>query len=130
MLFFLEYNITLYSQVGMLFAHKITFFFSSFTLVLIGIKNAVRCASAILQSVLFCLEKSKENESGDCEMADDYGYFGKGTEGYIHYMQAQDEISGKKRGGGGKRGGGCLQAMLAALCLPILLCVLFVIFVL
>ncbi len=56
-------------------------------------------------------------------MADDYGYFGKGTEGYIHYMQAQEKISGKKRGGG-KRGGngGCLQTMLLAFCLLVLLC--------
>jgi hypothetical protein len=75
------------------------------------------------------LEKHKENESGDCGMDDDYGYFGKGTEGYIHYMQAQDEISGKKRGSGGKRGGGCLQTMLVILCLPILLVVFVVIFV-
>jgi len=53
-------------------------------------------------------------------MADDYGYFGKGTEGYIHYMQAQEKISGKK--GGGKRGGGCLQTTLLAFCLLVLLC--------
>lgn len=62
-------------------------------------------------------------------MADDYGYFGKGTEGYIHYMQAQDEISGKKSGGGGKRGSGCLQAMLVTLCLPVMLVVFIVSFV-
>ena len=35
----------------------------------------------------------------------DYGYFGKGLTGYVHYMQAQKE-SGS--GGGGRRGkGGC-----------------------
>ncbi|MEN6339247.1 MAG: hypothetical protein ABFD03_03895 [Clostridiaceae bacterium] len=55
-------------------------------------------------------------------MKNDYGYFGKGTEGYIHYMQAQDETSGKKRGGGGRSGGGCLQTVLLALCLLVLLC--------
>ena len=46
-------------------------------------------------------------------MSDDYGYFGKGTEGYIHYMQAQGESS-RKNGGGGKRGGngGCLSTLL------------------
>lgn len=55
-------------------------------------------------------------------MADDYGYFGKGTEGYIHYMQAQEEISGKK-GGGGKRGGngGCLGTLLV-ICLLVFMC--------
>ncbi len=55
-------------------------------------------------------------------MADDYGYFGKGTEGYVHYMQAVEESSGKKGNGGGKRGGGCLQTMLLAFCLLVLLC--------
>lgn len=57
-------------------------------------------------------------------MADDYGYFGKGTEGYVHYMQAVEENSGKKGGGGGKRGGngGCLQTILLAFCLFVLLC--------
>ncbi len=56
-------------------------------------------------------------------MDDDYSYFGKGTEGYIHYMQAQDEISGKKRGGGGRRGGngGCLGTLLV-ICLLVLIC--------
>lgn len=55
-------------------------------------------------------------------MKNDYGYFGKGTEGYIHYMQAQEEISGKK-GGGGKRGGngGCLGTLLV-ICLLVLTC--------
>lgn len=52
-------------------------------------------------------------------MKNDYGYFGKGTEGYIHYMQAQEEISGKK-GGGGKRGGGCLGTLLV-ICLLVLM---------
>lgn len=55
-------------------------------------------------------------------MADDYGYFGKGTEGYVHYMQAVEESSGKKGNGSGKRGGGCLQTMLLAFCLFVLLC--------
>lgn len=42
-------------------------------------------------------------------MSDDYGHFGKGTEGYIHYMQAFNESN--NGGGGGKRqssGSGCL----------------------
>ena len=46
-------------------------------------------------------------------MRDDYGYFGKGIDGYVHYMQAQDE--GKKRGPGGGSGGGCLSVLLVAL---------------
>lgn len=56
-------------------------------------------------------------------MKNDYGYFGKGTEGYIHYMQAQGEASGKKRGGGGRRGGngGCLGTLLV-ICLLVLMC--------
>ena len=46
-------------------------------------------------------------------MSDDYGYFGKGTEGYVHYMQAFNESN--KGGGGGSRppsGGGCLSAII------------------
>ena len=36
---------------------------------------------------------------------DDYGYFGKGLTGYVHYMEAQKETGS---GVGGRRGkGGC-----------------------
>ena len=45
-------------------------------------------------------------------MRDDYGYFGKGIDGYVHYTQAQGE--GKRRGSGGGSGGGCLTAVLLA----------------
>ena len=41
-------------------------------------------------------------------MSDDYGYFGKGTEGYVHYMQAFDESN--KGGGGGSNKNGCYIA--------------------
>ena len=56
-------------------------------------------------------------------MKDDYGYFGKGVGGYIHYMQAQDESNGggekraKKSGGsgGGDGGDGSLKIVFIAL---------------
>ena len=39
-------------------------------------------------------------------MADDYGYFGKGTTGYAHYMQAVNSTHGGGSGGGGNNNGG------------------------
>lgn len=54
-------------------------------------------------------------------MKDDYGYFGKGVGGYIHYMQAQNEAkNGEKkrvpRNGGSDGGGdGSLKIVLIAL---------------
>ena len=50
----------------------------------------------------------------------DYGYFGKGTEGYAHYKQAFDRNFGqgkKPSGGGGNfdHGSGCLAALLYVL---------------
>ena len=48
---------------------------------------------------------------------DDYGYFGKGTDGYIHYMQFME--SNKKGGGGGGRkpsqNSGCLTAIVSVI---------------
>jgi hypothetical protein len=46
-------------------------------------------------------------------MSKDFGYFGKGIDGYVHYMQAFDESN--KGGGGGKKptsGSGCLTALI------------------
>ena len=44
-------------------------------------------------------------------MPDDFGYFGKGTNGYIQYMQAFERNNGgKKPPSGGK--GGCLSVLL------------------
>ena len=44
---------------------------------------------------------------------DDFGYFGKGTDGYIHYMQFME--SNQKGGGGGGRkpsqNSGCLTVI-------------------
>jgi len=56
-------------------------------------------------------------------MSDDYGYFGKGTEGYIHYMQSFNHNFGK--GGGGKRpsGGGCLTQILCVIAVVVILLV-------
>jgi len=54
-------------------------------------------------------------------MKNDFGYFGKGVEGYIHYMQAQDETGDggkrvKKSGSGGDGGGdGSLKIVIIAL---------------
>lgn len=39
-------------------------------------------------------------------MPNDYGYFGKGSTGYAHYMQSFD--SNNKGSGGGGDGSGCL----------------------
>ena len=41
-------------------------------------------------------------------MADDYGYFGKGIDGYVHYMQTVHESS--KGGGGSSKKNGCYIA--------------------
>jgi len=44
-------------------------------------------------------------------MPNDYGYFGKGFDGYVHYMQAVDEA---KRGGSKRppSKSGCLTSVL------------------
>ncbi len=44
-------------------------------------------------------------------MSDDYGYFGKGIDGYVHYMQSVDE---SKRSGGSRppSKSGCLTSVL------------------
>lgn len=36
----------------------------------------------------------------------DYGYFGKGQDGYVHYMQSFHDNFGKGGGGGRPSGGG------------------------
>ena len=41
-------------------------------------------------------------------MSDDYGYFGKGIDGYVQYMQTFNEV--KKGGGGGPKKNGCYIA--------------------
>lgn len=46
---------------------------------------------------------------------DDYGHFGKGTEGYIHYMQAFNET---QKGGGGRKpsqNSGCLTTIISVI---------------
>lgn len=55
-------------------------------------------------------------------MKDDFGYFGKGTDGYVHYMQSQDEIKNDRRkrakkddGSGDGGGDGSLKIVLIAL---------------
>lgn len=57
----------------------------------------------------------------------DFGYFGKGTEGYIHYMQAFNE-SQKGGGGGGRKpsqNGGFLTAVISVLGAILLLVIAF-----
>ena len=48
-------------------------------------------------------------------MPRDYGYFGKGSTGYAHYMTAFNRSRGGGPGGGGQGGGGlgCFIVMLA-----------------
>lgn len=50
-------------------------------------------------------------------MSDDYGYFGKGITGYVHYNEAVKRNSG---GGGGGGGGGCSTTVLVLVILMIL----------
>lgn len=48
-------------------------------------------------------------------MSKDFGYFGNGIDGYVHYMQTFNESN--KGGGGGKKpssGSGCLTALVQA----------------
>lgn len=49
-------------------------------------------------------------------MSDDFGFYGNGLSGYVHYKQAVDRTV--KGGGGGKRphtnGSGCLTLIIAA----------------
>ena len=47
-------------------------------------------------------------------MSDDYGYFGKGITGYVHYNEAV------KRSSGGGGGGGCSTTVLVLVILMIL----------
>jgi hypothetical protein len=58
---------------------------------------------------------------------DDYGYFGKGTEGYIHYMQSFDETQKKSDGGGRKpsSNSGCLTSVISVLGAVLILSLLF-----
>lgn len=45
-------------------------------------------------------------------MAGDYGYFGKGSGGYAHYMQTFNAAHGGGGGGRGGGNGGCLGVVL------------------
>lgn len=49
-------------------------------------------------------------------MPKDYGYFGKGSTGYAHYMTAfkRNKNSPNKGGGNGGNNGGCLIAIIVA----------------
>ena len=45
-------------------------------------------------------------------MPDDFGYFGKGTTGYVQYMEAFNRNNSNNGGGKNPRGsGGCLTAL-------------------
>ena len=46
---------------------------------------------------------------------DDYGYFGEGITGYVHYTEAMKRNSGGGGGGGGNGGGGCGSTLIAIL---------------
>ncbi|NCB73699.1 MAG: HFLK protein [Clostridia bacterium] len=57
----------------------------------------------------------------------DYGYFGKGVDGYIRYMQFFNETQ-KGGGGGGRKpssNGGCLTSILYTLAFIFIVIVLF-----
>ncbi|MEG1437423.1 MAG: HFLK protein [Oscillospiraceae bacterium] len=52
---------------------------------------------------------------------DDFGYFGNGIDGYVHYNQAFDRnFKGGGGGGNGGGGSGCLTAFLPILAICIL----------
>lgn len=54
-------------------------------------------------------------------MNDDYGYFGRGLTGYVHYTEALKDIHGGGGGGGGKgSGGGWTRVFLILLILNVL----------
>ena len=57
------------------------------------------------------------NWNGVYIMPKDYGYFGKGSSGYAHYMQSFNENNGGggHGGGGGGDGSGCFLAILAGI---------------
>lgn len=52
-------------------------------------------------------------------MQDDFGYFGKGISGYIHYNLANDRNNGGNGSGngGGGSGGGCIVVIAVVLIL-------------
>jgi hypothetical protein len=52
-------------------------------------------------------------------MSDDYGFYGKGTDGYVHYMQAVD-ASQKGRTKKPKVGCGCLIAVVTTVIITII----------
>lgn len=54
-------------------------------------------------------------------MPDDYGYFGKGTTGYVQYMQAFERNNGGKKPPSGK--GGCGSFFLLILLVVFFACI-------
>ena len=53
-------------------------------------------------------------------MPDDFGYFGRGLSGYIHYNLANERNNGGDGGGGGGGGGGCVVYLIILLFLFLL----------
>ena len=53
-------------------------------------------------------------------MPDDFGYFGKGSSGYAHYMQAFERNNGGGKKPGGAKGG-CLSTLLLLCCFAALI---------
>lgn len=60
----------------------------------------------------------------------DYGYYGKGTTGYMHYKQDFDRNFNHGGSGGGGSNGGCLGAILAPILILVLWAGIFVVAVL
>ena len=61
-----------------------------------------------------------------CYISDDYGPYGSGLDGYVHYTQAVDE---SQKGGGGGRGpssnGGCLTSIISVMAFVFIVVALF-----
>lgn len=56
----------------------------------------------------------------------DFGFYGKGVDGYVHYKQDFDRIhgGGGTSGGGSGGGPGCLGCLMLAAGIPLMLAVL------
>ena len=48
-------------------------------------------------------------------MSDDYGPYGTGLDGYVHYTQAVDESQKGGGGGGPSSNGGCLTSVISVM---------------
>ncbi len=60
-------------------------------------------------------------------MPDDFGFYGKGIDGYVHYNQAVDESFKKGGGGGGPRRSGAGSGKGILIAISVIIIILWVI---